>query len=269
MRRHYSAALLFISALSIWGCGGGSSASTPSPPGSPSPPPPAEVITITSNSSMQGVVGTPFTLTFQAQGNLAPLTWTIISGKLPDGLLLDSQSGTISGTPAVESFTGMSIQASDGRATGSQSFAILIYTKLFFTLAPAPNPHINVPYSYFLDPQTSNPIASWAITKGQLPPGMMLDPTVRKVITGTPTQLGTYAFTIQGQDNTIPQTATQDLSITVDDHVGISKPNLKPGGQYVPYSDSFVAINGTPPYHWSMPLGVLPNGLSMDSEQDT
>jgi Putative Ig domain len=265
MRRHYSAALLFISALSIWGCGGGSSASTPSPPGSPSPPPPAEVITITSNSSMQGVVGTPFTLTFQAQGNLAPLTWTIISGKLPDGLLLDSQSGTISGTPAVESFTGMSIQASDGRATGSQSFAILIYTKLFFTLAPAPNPHINVPYSYFLDPQTSNPIASWAITKGQLPPGMMLDPTVRKVITGTPTQLGTYAFTIQGQDNTIPQTATQDLSITVDDHVGISKPNLKPGGQYVPYSDSFVAINGTPPYHWSMPLGVLPNGLSMDS----
>src|ERR1044071_2977733 len=98
MRRHYSAALLILSALCIWGCGGGSSASAPPPSGSPSPPPAPEVITITTNPSIQCVQGVPFTLTLQAQGNSAPVVWTVISGNLPDGLSLNSQTGTISGT---------------------------------------------------------------------------------------------------------------------------------------------------------------------------
>jgi hypothetical protein len=204
-------------------------------------------------------------MTLQAQGNSGPLTWTILSGNLPDGMSLNSQTGTISGTPTVNSNNAANIQASDSKASASQFFSLPVYSKLSFTLSPPPNPHINVPYNYFLDPQTTNPILNWTLVTGRLPPGMALVSGASKLITGTPTQLGTYAFTIQGQDNTIPQTATQDLSITVDDHVGITKRNLKTAGQYLAYSDSFVAINGTPPYHWSISLGILSNGLSLDA----
>jgi len=154
------------------GCGGGPSASAPSSPGSPGSPPPAEVITITSNTEVPCIQSVPVSFTLQAQGNSGPLTWTIISGNLPDGLSLNSQTGTISGTPTVNSNNVANLQASDSKASASQYFHLPVYSKLSFTLSAPPNPHINVPYSYFLAPQTTNPIFNWTIVAGQLPPGM-------------------------------------------------------------------------------------------------
>src|SRR5450432_3575949 len=88
------------------GCGGGSSSSPPT-----TPTPSAEAITITSDATIQYVLGVAFSKTLAVQGNATPVTWKILGGQLPTGLNLDSQTGTIAGTAAAQDGTPVTIQA--------------------------------------------------------------------------------------------------------------------------------------------------------------
>jgi hypothetical protein len=246
----------------LTGCsGGGGTGSGGSNP--PPPPPPSETITITSEGSVQCVQTVPFSLTLQAQGNATALTWTITSGQLPSGLALDPASGTISGIPG----TGgnlVSIQAADAKASTSKQFSFTVWAKLTINPVAPPAAHLNAPYSLAISAQASSAIADWSLAGGQLPPGLSLTAPNLALISGIPTQAGTYTFTVQARDYTIPQTATADITIVVDDHLALIKPTLKNGGQNQAYSDSFTAVNGKLPYHWSL-SGGLPGGLSLNS----
>lgn len=241
------------------GCTGGSGGYV-SPP-----PPPAEIITITTAPNIQCVQTVPFSLTLQAQGNSGPLTWTVTSGQLPTSLSLDSSSGTISGTPTAGNFSSVSVQAADAKANASKQFFFTLWRKL--TINPvAPGPaHLNAPYSLSISAQASSAIAGWTISNGQLPPGLSLivGQGIASV-SGTATQTGSFNFTIQAQDFTIPQTATMNITIVVDSHLTITKSTLKNGGQSQTYLDSFTAVNGTLPLQWSI-SGNVPSGLSLNS----
>jgi len=254
-----------VSLVFAAGCGGGSSSITPPPP---PPPPPAEVITITTSSNQQCVQNAPFTLTLQAQGNSSPLTWAITSGQLPMGLSLDSSSGVVSGTPTSTSGGSVTIKAADAKASASKSFIFTLWAKLTINPVSPPPAHLNAPYLLSITGQGSSAIASWVMSAGQLPPGLSLSVSQfnlnNALVSGIPTQAGSYTFTVQAQDYTIPQTATMDVTIVVDTHLAITKSTLKNGGQNQVYSDSFMAVNGTPPLHWSV-SGDLPAGLSLNS----
>ncbi|HWR82296.1 MAG TPA: putative Ig domain-containing protein, partial [Candidatus Deferrimicrobium sp.] len=74
-----------------------------------------------------GVVGNPYTSTLVTAGGTAPFTWTLFGGTLPTGLVLDSGTGVVSGTPtAVENPTAVfTVTDSTGKvAIGSVLFAI-------------------------------------------------------------------------------------------------------------------------------------------------
>ncbi len=254
-------AVLLVLSL-ICGCGGGSASVSVPPPS----PPATEVLTITTNSNVQCVQTVPFSLTLNVQGASSSVTWTITSGQLPTGLSLDSSTGTISGTPTAGPGP-VKIQAADAKASTSQQFNFLVWAKL--TINPVnPSPaHLNAPYSLSITGQGSSAIASWTISAGQLPPGLFLSVSQLNLgvasVSGTPTQVGTFTFTVQAQDYTLPQTTTMAITIMVDSHLAIAKSTLKNGGQNQSYSDSFVAVNGTAPYHWSI-SGNFPTGLSLD-----
>jgi large repetitive protein len=174
-------------------------------------------------------------------------------------------SGTPSGGGAGSSAT---IQVADAKASAAKQFEFNVFGKLVINpISPLPA-HLNSPYSLSISGQGSaSAIASWTIVSGQVPPGLSLrlNPLNAGVaaITGIPTQTGMYTFTIQAEDYTIPQMATASVTIGVDSNLSISKVNLKPGGQNQPYSDSFAAVNGTPPIHWT--ASGLPPGLSVDA----
>lgn len=79
---------------------------------------PSPAITTTSVSSIyQGSTGQGVTLS--ASGGVSPYTWNILSGLLPAGLILDSQSGIVSGTPSRPGKYTFTVRVTD--ATGMSS----------------------------------------------------------------------------------------------------------------------------------------------------
>jgi Putative Ig domain len=54
---------------------------------------------VATESLQFGVVGQAYSATLNATGGITPYSWSIASGTLPEGLTLNTDAGTISGTP--------------------------------------------------------------------------------------------------------------------------------------------------------------------------
>jgi hypothetical protein len=67
---------------------------------------------ISSTSLPAGVVGTPYSVSLQASGGVAPYSWSVAQGSLPAGLSLDP-TGTITGTPATVGTISFVVRATD------------------------------------------------------------------------------------------------------------------------------------------------------------
>jgi hypothetical protein len=77
------------------------------------------ILTLACVPNNQGTVGTPFNGSLAASGGVAPYTFSIMSGDLPDGLTLNPATGTITGTPTTAgtfNFTAAVIDSTGGAA---------------------------------------------------------------------------------------------------------------------------------------------------------
>lgn len=76
----------------------------------------------------EGVAGGAYSLELQVAGGVAPYTWSVVNGQLPDGLILDSSTGLISGTSTTVGTYAFTVQVQD--FTGGiavKDFAISVY----------------------------------------------------------------------------------------------------------------------------------------------
>src|SRR5262249_44779213 len=69
--------------------------------------------TITTVSLPDGIKSQAYNATLSSSGGLGAKTWTITAGSLPAGLVLDSGTGQISGTPTVSGTSSFTVQLSD------------------------------------------------------------------------------------------------------------------------------------------------------------
>jgi len=138
---------------------------------------------------------------------------------------------------------------------------------LHITTDSLPEGNINTSYNATLFASGGVLPYTWSIISGNLPPGLTLNSN--GVISGTPTQSGTYTFTIKVTDSSNPvKTATKEFSITVNEQtqpLTITTEGLPDGIVGTEYSATLSASGGIPPYTWSISSGSLPNGLTLNS----
>ena len=108
---------------------------------------------ITSNFPA-GRVGDAYSQTLQATGT-TPITWHIHNGSLPVGLNLDTNTGTISGTPSAVGSFNFTIRASSVAGSYTRIFTITIEAQPHFTITFDANGGTGVMQAQIFDPGVS------------------------------------------------------------------------------------------------------------------
>jgi hypothetical protein len=239
-------------------------------------------MSVATASLPDATAGTAYTQTLAATNGSGILTWSIISGSLPDGLTL-SPFGVISGTATANLNTSSSftvqVTSSNPQQTATQALSINVDVPLVVSTSSLPDAQAGNAYDATLTATGgfSGQTQEWFVLNGSLPPGLSLD-TFSGTISGTPTTPtypGTYDFTVQLLGG---GAATKDLSIKVAPlPLTVSYPgcnrstdpgtcfNFPPLIQQVPtfdatkpYSQSLTAAGGFLPYTWTITSGNLP-----------
>ena len=226
-------------------------------------------LVITTNSLPSGLVDTAYSATLQATGGTAPYSWSIASGSLPPGLTLNAGTGVISGTPSTAGTYSFTAEVSDSTSPTPQAataqFSITVANRLVVLNTSLPQGSVNTAYSAQLQASGGVTPYAWSISSGSLPAGLSLNAGTG-VISGTPTASGVFNFTVQVTDSSAstPQTATQQLSITITGNLVIATTSLPDGTVGVAYTATLEADYATLPVTWSIISGTLPGGLALD-----
>jgi len=200
-------------------------------------------------------------------GGTAPYVYEVL-GTLPAGLSLSS-SGLISGTPTTSGTFNTSIRVSfNGGSMGDPGITIfyqdwIISGPVSISVSPStlPTATINLSYSQQLTASGGTSPYTYS-TSSSLPNGVTL--SSGGLLSGTPTQSGTYNLTIQVTDNASRSTNVQRALSVGSVNIGISplSSNVLTGTQNSSFSQQFTASGGTAPYTYSA-IGQLPPGLSL------
>jgi len=228
-------------------------------------------VSITTNSLPTGISSMSYSSTLAATGGVAPYTWSISSGSLPGGLSL-SNRGLISGVPPAAGssvFTAKVQDSSSPKLIATKAFTITITTTVrpvTITTTSLADGTTGTPYSATLSATGGGTPYSWSVLSGSLPAGLTL--SSGGTLSGTPTTVGSSTFTLKVVDASSPQLSdSKSFAITVAGSVQplvITTTSLPNGTKGQPYSSTISASGGKTPYAWTVSLGTLPAGLSLN-----
>ena len=225
------------------------------------------VVTISSALS-DGQVGSRYSRSVFANGGLQPYTFSVTAGALPPGLELDTR-GIVIGVPTAAGSYTFALTVADnnisfGPVTASRTYTVRIEPSGFvFGPDILPNARTDELYQQRFSALYGMPPYRYAFSAGALPSGLYLS---NDVLYGTPTQAGTYAFSITGSDGRpdIPSSYTRDYILVVE----LSAVEIYPfsfpeatAGRY--YNQTISARGGIRPYRYRLAGGALPPGLSV------
>jgi sugar lactone lactonase YvrE len=208
-----------------------------------------------------------------ASGGNGTYTWSLVSGTLPAGLALrtdtpsffnsSEQAGLIgvATTPGTYNFT---LQVSSGGQTQSQAFTAKITALNFKDPFQLPDSFVGSSYSYAftaLNPANSGAGVGFTVSNGSsLPAGLSLSSS--GVLSGTPTSSGNDNFSITLTDGV--DTISRNFNLNVS-AVQITTAGQLPNGiQGVAYSQNITATGGSGGYTFSA-FGGIPFGFTLSS----
>ncbi len=163
------------------------------------------LITVNPATLPNGVIGTAYNQTVSASGGLAPYAFSVTSGTLPTGLVLNPATGAITGTPTNAGTFNFTITATDvNGCQGSRAYVIGIASSVgcpVIALSPAALPPGTVGFFYNQTVSATGGVAPYvfALSGGALPSGLSLNPATG-AITGTLITSGIFRFTIRATD---------------------------------------------------------------------
>jgi len=163
---------------------------------------------ITTASLPDGITNTVYNQTLDATC-IVPITWSVSSGSLPDGLTLNG--ATISGTPTEAGTFTFTVTATNSAGSDTKEFTITVTEAAPIGDAPTIttssllNGTVGVTYNQTLSATGTTPI-TWSIASGNLPTGLSLSES--GIISGTPTVAGTFGFTVKAANSAGSNTKT-------------------------------------------------------------
>ncbi len=83
-------------------------------------------VSVTTSSLPEAQVGVDYAAILEAFGDISYYKWSIIDGKLPEGLELDGTLGYIYGTPTTAGTYDFTLQVDDGLGTATQTLTIVV-----------------------------------------------------------------------------------------------------------------------------------------------
>ena len=219
-------------------------------------------LTISPATVPNGVLSTPYSVTFSATGAVGSVLWSVSAGALPAGLTLNAGSGLLSGTPTGAGSFSFTVQALDSTLLPvTASYTMTVLNVLSIVPTTVANGTVGVVYSQTLTASGATGTVSWAVTTGALPAGLSLG-VASGVIGGTPTAAGSFAFTVTATDS-LTQTGTRAYSMTVLNVLSIAPVTAASGTVGVAYSQALTASGATGAVSWAVTAGALPAGLSL------
>lgn len=153
------------------------------------------------------------------------------------------------------------------RKDGSKLLILLVIIFLSFTIVFAqytikpdslPDAIIGLPYEVKLYVDPSSSIDVWEIAKGSLPPGLSLSKldSIHGVISGTPSQEGTYYFTVKATKLSLLKPSlvvTKDYKITVTrTKLDLQPQTIAAATENSTYSQYLTVSGGIEPYTWTV-----------------
>jgi hypothetical protein len=169
----------------------------------------------------------------------------------------------ISGTPTATGTINFTVQVTDSASSVAiKALSITVVGPPSVTTASLANASQNTPYNAAVAATGGTPSYTWSITVGSLPTGLTLNVNTG-AITGTPTGTGTSNFTVQVSDANA-QTGIKALSVTVLVPPTITTASFPTAEENVAYNTAVAATGGTPAYTWSITVGSLPAGLTLN-----
>jgi large repetitive protein len=212
-------------------------------------------------------------------GGVNPITWSISpspASSLPPGLGFNTTNGQITGVPTSGADTGSSctpavagkycfsvtvtdsalLPPGDSHQTATQAYTLTVlpHTTLSITTPPGTLAAGMTSTGYTASIQATGGVTpyTWRLTQGQLPPGLTLSTSQggNAVISGVPSVIGTYKFTVQVTDDEVaPDTQTQTATYTITISGGQNNNSLLQGSYAFIFrgfdKDGAVAMIGT------------------------
>ncbi|UAY74695.1 putative Ig domain-containing protein [Pseudoxanthomonas sp. X-1] len=210
-------------------------------------------------------IGASYRQALSTSGGAAPYTYTLGGGSLPSGISL-SAAGVLSGTPAAAGSFAFTVSVTDaGGFSAAQAFTLDVASPTLVLTPPTlPAGTAGTAYSQALSTSGGTAPYSYSLASGALPAGLSLSPA--GTLSGTPTQAGSFVFSVTVADSTAGVAGQASRSYTLSiaaPTLTIGQPTLPPGTAGTAYRQVLSVSGGAAPYAYSVATGALPAGLSL------
>jgi hypothetical protein len=214
----------------------------------------------------EGEVGVPYEFEFEADEGCQPYHFHYHVGSVP-GLTI-AEDGTMSGTPTTAGRFDFWVEVTDGIPGGActspmpsqGAYSVFIAPRIEITAAIR-GAKVGAPFTAVVTALGGGSL-QWQVSEGSLPPGLALNRDTG-VLTGVPSTVGTYPFTVMVSD--AKRKASRQYTFVVAAPLAAAQQSLPPLEVGVAANAQIPFSGGIGPLVWAPSAGAsLPAGLTLD-----